>query len=198
LIVVDVSDQGVENYAAFIHAFNKDSFLLERSVNGGAFETLATIQGKDYYLDTKVRPENRYAYKVKNLEGVVSFRPLGNDSVPPVITDINVHILNIAENKAEVLISWQTDKLSDSQAEIDNQIFQDDNPNHSHKIIVDNLRLNHTYTYKVKSKTEEGLSSVSEDKTFYIPARSEKKNTLQLILQILKSQFNFLISWLKV
>ena len=49
---------------------NEESFVLERSVNGGAFSTLATLGPDDhFYFDLDVSAVNTYAYRVKASNG---------------------------------------------------------------------------------------------------------------------------------
>jgi len=113
-----------------------------------------------------------------------------------VITDIKTQTLSVAKDKAEVLITFKTDKMSNTNLEINGKIIKDENYNQSHSMILDDLVPAQTYKFKVSSQTEGGALAASADQTLSTPPVPEEQTILQIILESLKKSFSFLSKWL--
>jgi hypothetical protein len=197
ILVFDVSNPDLQKYQALVKVVNKDNFILEKSTDGKSFAQLAQVSGKDYFLDQNLKNSQTYYYKVRGVDGVVSLRPAGLDPTPPTITDIKTKELAVTQDKVEVLLSFQTDKLTTSEVELDGKTLKDDNLNQSHNLFLEDLKPTQTYKYKIKAQTETGIETSSSEQTLTTSTPPPEKTVLQLIIEVLQRAFGGFVKWLK-
>jgi hypothetical protein len=197
MLVFDVSNPDLQKYQALVKVVNKDNFILEKSTDGKSFAQLAQVSGKDYFLDQNLKNSQTYYYKVRGVDGVVSLRPAGLDPTPPTITDIKTKELVVTQDKVEVLLSFQTDKLTTSEVELDGKTLKDDNLNQSHNLFLEDLKPTQTYKFKIKAQTETGIETSSSEQTLTTSTPPPEKTVLQLIIEVLQKAFGGFVKWLK-
>jgi predicted phage tail protein len=98
------------------NATNETGFVLERSVNGGAFAQLAAPgprngMGSVSYTDTTVTAGNAYAYRVKAVSEAVSSAYSNTasvtiDAVPAAPTILTVTAVRANGNNDTVTVTW--------------------------------------------------------------------------------------------
>ncbi|MCX6807139.1 MAG: fibronectin type III domain-containing protein [Candidatus Berkelbacteria bacterium] len=191
----DVSSPEAKKYQVFVAVANKNTFSLQRSTDGKSFRDIANVTGKDYFIDRDLQNNQTYYYRVSGIDGTVSVHPAGIDSTPPLISDIKSKTLSIAKDKIEVLVSWQTDKLSKGEIEIEGKTIDLDGLNQTHTTTLSDLKPSQTYKYKVSSAVEEGGSSSSGEQTITTPGVPDEKSILQLILNTLQKALGSVARW---
>jgi FtsP/CotA-like multicopper oxidase with cupredoxin domain len=97
------------------NATNETGFVIERSVNGGAFATLATVgpragTGNVTYTDNAVAGGSTYAYRVaavnNGLMSAYSNTATASLAVPAAPSNVNVTGVRITNNADRVVVVW--------------------------------------------------------------------------------------------
>ena len=120
------------------------------------------------------------------------------DTQGPVITNVKVDVLPMAENDttSSVIISWNTDKPSTTLVEYDEGIIgasfsksstEDTSLNNSHTVIIKGLSPAASYHYRLVSADKRNNRTQSQDFTFVTPSKAQ--SILQLILKSLEETF---------
>jgi hypothetical protein len=195
-MVFDVSSASISRYQTFVVVSGKSGFTLSRSTDGKNFSEIATSTNA-YYFDQNLAGSQTYYYKVAGVNGMISVRPGGVDTTASVVSNIQTKELAVTKNNTEVLISWQTDKLSTSELTINNQTIKDDSQNQSHAMVVSNLKPSQTYRFKIKSTNAENISGETSDQTLTISVVPAQETVWQLILQTLQNNFGKFGNWIK-
>ena len=94
------------------NATNETGFVLQRSVNGGAFATLVspaahTGTGTMTYIDTTVTPGNAYAYQVRAMNGVIASAFSNTASVAvPALPLAPTGLAAVLQAGPQVTLTW--------------------------------------------------------------------------------------------
>ena len=193
LVSYDVTGTS-DNPAIFITTSNKGT--IEKGTDG---KTFSAIAGSDtgYYLDTDITKGQTYYYRVKGVEGTVSLAPGSTSKTLPVISEVKATELSVSEDAAEAMISWQTDKLSDSTVKIGAKTYTDPGYGQSHTLVLSDLQPGQVAKYIVSSVTEEKLAATSSEHTLNTSQAPAEQTILGLILDTLKKAFTGIDDWLK-
>lgn len=196
MLVFDVSDPAAKTYAAMIVTSQVGGMTVERSVANGDFTSLATT-GESYYLDQNLDMGKKYSYRIKGLEGAVSIAPATEDNSAPLITDIKATEIGFNKDSAEVLITWQTDKLTSSSLNINGKELSDEKLNQSHAMIVSGLKLSSTHHYTLTATSEQGASTTSFDQTTTTSAAPVDDSAWTVIIKTLQNVFGRFSQWMR-
>lgn len=122
------------------------------------------------------------------------------DTNGPKITDVkNDIILNEADNTAQVIISWKTDKPATTLVQYDEGVIggkyskstvEDLGLSNTHTVIIKDLAPGITYHYRIVTKDRRNNETISNDYNFITP--TAEKSILQLILKSLEETFSWI------
>jgi hypothetical protein len=183
---------------------------------------LVTFTGKDgssqseYTLDTahqltftgladntgySVSAVGRDAYGNESAPDTVSYTtPV--DTTPPLITGISVETSVLgygADAKAQVVVSWTTDKMSTSQVEYSSGISgdtysaktqEDDSLTETHVVVISGLKTSNPYHFAVISKDVDGNIAYSGDNRLLTEQASD--SILDLVIKALESSLGWM------
>lgn len=123
------------------------------------------------------------------------------DTRPPKIYDIAIEASNIGVNgqqKSQVIVSWKTDELANSQVEYGegiggtdytNKTSLDTTSTNSHLVIISNLDQGKPYHMRILSADQAGNLSTSYDNT--VITGEVPRSALQVILNTLENTFGW-------
>jgi phosphodiesterase/alkaline phosphatase D-like protein len=121
------------------------------------------------------------------------------DTAGPKISDVkNDILLNEANNTAQVIISWKTDKPATTFVQYDEGVIggkytkasvEDTGLSNAHTVIIKDLDPGVAYHYRIITKDKRGNETISNDYNFITPAA--EKSILQLILKSLEETFSW-------
>jgi hypothetical protein len=178
--------------------------IIERSDNASNFSRIAETP-LNYYVDFSVAKDKSYTYRVtvdgKLLSSNASLDlSVGKSVIGDIISEAGV----ASTNEASVVLKFKTDKLAknqifygesllyDMQTEVDNSL------NQSHTILLEKLKPNTTYHFKVKTtdKNDENVTE-SDDQLFTTPVAANETTILQIIIKALSEAFAGFESWFR-
>jgi len=178
--------------------------VIERSDNASTYSSIAETP-LNYYVDFGVAEDKNYTYRVTVDGRLISSNASLDLSVgKSVIGDI-ISEAGVANTKeASVVLKFKTDKLAknqifygeslsyDMQTEVDNSL------NQSHTILLEKLKPNTTYHFKVKTtdKNDENASE-SDDQLFTTPVAANETTIMQIIIKALSEAFAGFESWFR-
>lgn len=172
---------------------------------------LKRVKGAHEMEITGLLPETKYGLQVKGRDKIgneaksdVMFFTTDIDNRPPAISNVQVEGMIVQgdgvneEAKAQLIVSWDTDELSTSQAEVGEgsggdytQVTQEDsNQAVNHLVIISNLTPSKVYHLRVKSRDAAGNVGESEDQVTITPKATE--SPFELVLKALGDIFSFL------
>jgi hypothetical protein len=180
---------------------NQGNVKIERSSDGSNFSTIGETE-MNYYVDFNVLKDISYTYRI-NIGGKIITSNASNLSAgASVISDIRVEAGSTNKAEASVVLYFNTDKLSKSQiyygendaytsqTEIDNSL------NQSHTILLEKLKPNATYHFKIKILDINDENPVeSADQLFTTPSAPDDTSILQIIIKALTDAFSGFASW---
>lgn len=153
-------------------------------------EYLITPKGKDRFGNTVI--------------GGIQKVKTGIDTRPPAISKLKVEaLLNSNNDKAQLIVSWETDEPSTSQVEFGKvesgkekdypiTTSQDNNLTTKHTVVIPDLEPATTYHARVASYDRSGNISRSEDTLAVVGKR--EITVIQVILNVIANAFN----WIKI
>jgi predicted phage tail protein len=116
-------------FVFFDNATNETGFVVERSVNGGAFAPLTTLPlrlgtGSVTYVDYAISVGNTYAYQVKAMNGLVwgsAYATSATVSVTPPLAPSNLAasaVVGCTNTCAVVTLTWTDNSTNESGFEL--------------------------------------------------------------------------------
>ena len=202
LSVTDISTEKVSGFSIY-WSDNLGSVTLERSLDNISFTPIITTT-LNYYTDFDVQKSETYTYKLAYGSGVL-VATSGSDSLGlPTISNIKIEAGTVGKEEASIIINFYTDKLAKSQvfygesSDYENQTEVDSSLNQSHTVLVEKLKPNTNYHFKVKAsdKTDQFIAQ-SEDQVFTTPAPPTDQSILQIIIDALTRAFAGFQQWFR-
>jgi len=202
LSVINISTDDKSGYAIY---WPKDAgkVNLERAVLDGSFQTIAETE-LNYFADFAVEKGVTYTYRV-NIKGetltAISTEDAGGR---PEISNIKIESGSVGKTEASIIITFSTDRLAQNQifygetADYGNQTEVDNSLNQNHTVLVEKLKPNTTYHFKIRAVDRTGTeTSESENQTFTTPPVPKEQTVLEIIIEALTKAFSGFQQWLK-
>ncbi len=202
LSVVNISTADKPGYTVY---WPKDKGIakLERAKESGNFEQIAETD-LNFYADFSVEKGIKYIYKVTYAGNALTATTSDILTGRPTISSIKIESGAISAAEASVIINFRTDRLSKNQIfygtsmSYESQTEQSADLNQSHTILIEKLKPNTTYHFKIRTsdKTDKN-STESDDQVFTTPIAPPDQSLLEIIIQALTRAFAGFEKWLK-
>ena len=181
---------------------DKGNAKLEKSKEGGAFNTVIETT-LNFYTDFSVEKGVNYIYKVSYQGNTLTATTSETSAGMPVISAIKIESGAVSTAEASVVITFRTDKLAKSQIlygttmGYESQVEPTVDLNQSHTILVEKLKPNTTYHFKIKAsdKIDKNIAE-SDDQVFTTPIAPSDQSLLQIIIEALTRAFAGFEKWL--
>jgi len=202
--ILSVSNVGTADAPAYVLYWpdKGGSASIERGVNGTF--SLLTETTETHYVDYTAKAGIVYSYRV-SIAGetlVVSSKELSSGK--PEISDIKIEAGTTSRTEASVIVNFKTDKLAKAQcfygetASYSNKTELDKSLNQSHTVLIEKLKPNTTYHFKVKAEDMSGIATTeSTDQTFTTPVEPSQKTILEIIIEALSRAFSNFEQWFR-
>lgn len=202
LSVVNISTDDKPGYAIY---WPKDAgkVSLERAAGESAFSVIAETE-LNYFADFSVEKGVTYNYRV-NVKGE-TLTGISTDDAGgrPAVSNIKIESGSVGKSEASVIVTFSSDRLAQNQifygetADYGNQTEVDNSLNQNHTVLIEKLRPNTTYHFKVRAIDRSGTESTeSEDQTFTTPPVPKEQTILEIIIEALTQAFSGFQKWLK-
>ena len=180
---------------------NQGNVKIERSIDATSFSQVGETS-LNYFVDYNVEKGVSYTYRVNVGGKIITSNASDLSAGVSVVSDIRVEsgVANMSE--ASVVIYFKTDKLAKSQifygesAAYSSETEVDNSLNQSHTILLDKLKPNSTYHFKIKiiDKNDQNPTE-SPDQLFTTPAPVNETSIIQIIIKALTDAFAGFTSW---
>lgn len=180
---------------------NQGNVKVERSTDATNFTQISETT-LNYFVDFSVEKGVSYTYRVNVGGRYVTSNASDLSAGASVISDIRVESGAANKSEASVVIYFKTDKLSKSQifygesAAYFSQTEIDNSLNQSHTVLLEKLKPNATYHFKVSTidKNDQNIIE-SADQLFTTPTPVDETSILQIIIKALTDAFAGFASW---
>lgn len=174
---------------------------IERATDGKTFATIGETQ-MSFFVDFNVEKGVPYTYRVNIGGKLITSSASDLSAGASVISDIRVEAGSTSKAEASAVLYFKTDKLAKSQifygeneayasqTEVDNSL------NQSHTILLEKLKPNATYHFKIKITDKNDQNPVeSADQLFVTAVAPNDTTILQIIIKALTDAFAGFASW---
>lgn len=202
LSVVNISTADKPGYTVYWPK-DKGKAKLERSKETGAFESIIETD-LNFYTDFSVEKGVKYIYKITYGGNSLTATSADILTGKPTISGIKIESGAVSTVEASVVINFRTDRLSKNQIfygtsmSYESQTEQSADLNQSHTILIEKLKPNTTYHFKIKASDKiDKNSTESDDQVFTTPTAPPDQSLLEIIIQALTKAFAGFEKWLK-
>lgn len=202
LSVVNISTPDKPGYAIYWPR-DKGNAKLERAENDGAFTIIAET-ALNYYADFSVKKGSKYTYRVSCGGIILVATSSDTQGGKPEISSIKIDSGTATKAEASVIVEFKTDRLARSQVlygmgtNYENQTQIGEDLNQSHTVLIEKLKPNTTYHFKIRATDKLGKESTeSEDQTIVTPTAPPDQSLLEIIIRALTQAFSGFEKWLK-
>lgn len=195
LEVTNLSNEKADSYKALLTFPVKER--LEKAVDSTIFQAISgeqEIGELKYFIDTDIKKELTYSYRLASKNEILSFNPSGKDEIPPKISNLKTESLLLGLEKGEAIISLETDKPTSATLSLGNQSLESRGSNLSHQFIVKDLNLDQTHDFEVQVSSEN--KTAKQAGNLNLAAKPSQANILETIFKNLRAAFGWLFGWL--
>lgn len=200
LSVVSIGTKDKPGYAVYWQK-NKGSAKVERKEGSSEWSQIATTD-LYYYTDYTVKKGLDYTYRVTAGSTVLTATAGEELSGKPTISNIKIEGGATGKSESSVIVTFKTDRLARAQVLYgESQSYTSQTPldealNQSHTVLIEKLKPNTTYHFKLRTTDKAGTdSSESDDQTATTPKSPTDQNILEIIVAALRNAFAGFEKW---
>jgi hypothetical protein len=181
----------------------KGSARIERSETQENFIQVGETN-LNYYVDYDVKKDVSYTYKVTVGGSVLISNAQDLSTGKSIISDIKINSGATSKAESSVIINFKTDKLAKGQVfygeslDYANQTEIESSLNQSHTKLIEKLKPNTTYHFKIRSVDKDDKNvTESDDQVYTTPAPPSDVSIFEIIIKALSQAFAGFEKWFR-